>query len=443
MASLARYVSSCQVTDPVLTPSEAAGVIDVLKEMAVPSGGRGMTNDAKTLSTDDRAPRSSRPVEGKARRGRAADDGAQSQHGDLEGAADQVFTQVRPALQTAGDWSDAAQAGLGQLVHVLQRDPDAIRVLFVDGLAGGKRTRTQRKLVAEEFEQLAQAFLDSPPTDGRTLDIPAPAVMGALRNIVSEHMRSHVEDRLPALVQDGLTWVQAYAIPSGQARWSTGPQARLNNSPSIPDGLVAESERDRILQAAADAMLAKGYEGTTISDIAAAAGVSRDVVREHFVGKRHIFLEAQQYPTQYILDTCAAAYFSARDWPERVWSGLRALVGLIVANPSISHLRLVECYAAGPAAIRRAEEITRSFMFFLQEGYSYRPEAQALPRLCSEAIAGAVFEIIQRGVARGETDEMLRWLPQLAYIVITPFVGREQATDLLEHLIAREQQSLA
>jgi hypothetical protein len=61
---------------------------------------------------------------------------------------------------------------------------------------------------------------------------------------------------------------------------------------------------------------------------------------------------------------------------------------LIAQNPAISHLRLVECYASGPAAIRRAEEITRSFTIFLHEGYHYRPEAASLPRLCSQAIAG-------------------------------------------------------
>ena len=72
---------------------------------------------------------------------------------------------------------------------------------------------------------------------------------------------------------------------------------------------------------------------------------------------------------------------------------------MIAENPAISHLRLVECYAAGPEAIRRAEEITRSFTIFLEEGYGYRPEAQRLPKLTTQAIAGGVFEMIQR--ARG------------------------------------------
>src|SRR5207245_7038799 len=118
---------------------------------------------------------------------------------------------------------------------------------------------------------------------------------------------------------------------------------------------------------------------------------------------------------------------------------LETLIALIASNPALSHLRLVECYAAGPAAIRRAEEITRSFTIFLQEGYRYRPEASSLPRLCSHAIAGAIFEIVQRHVAQGELSTLPSRLPQLAYIAIAPFAGAPQAIALVEELKAGEQ----
>jgi AcrR family transcriptional regulator len=366
--------------------------------------------------------------------------------------AERVFGNVRPVAGD-GDWSEAARVALAPLLGALQSDPDAGRVLFVEGLAGGRRIREQRKSVLGEFERRVQAFLDSPPKGGNTLDIPVTAVMGALRNIVSSHLRTHAEDRLPLLVDDALAWLETYAIPAGQTHWSTGPNALLPaasgqepdaraREPSrlprgrhrLPAGVVARSQRERILHATAEVMMAKGYANATVADIVAQAAVSRDVFYEHFNGKQHAFLEAQQHPTQYILDACASAYFSAQEWPERVWKGLRTLLGLIVANPALSHLRLVECYAAGPAAIRRAEEITRSFTFFLEEGYSYRPQANGLPRLYSEAIVGAIFEIIQRGVAHGEAAQLPRQLPQIAYIAITPFTGHQQAIRLLEQL---------
>jgi AcrR family transcriptional regulator len=351
-------------------------------------------------------------------------------------AAEHVFGEIRPTVG-ASDWSDAVRGALRGPLGVLQNDPSAVRLLFVEGPGGGQRVRREIARALGEFERHVQAFLDSPPKNGSTLDIPAIAVLGALRNVVSSYLRTHAEDRLPPLVEDGLAWVKSYAIPTGQARWSTGPNALLAAAPPAPAGLVAHSQRERLLQGTAEVMMAKGYANATVADIVAQAGVSKDVFREHFTSKQHAFLEAQQYPTQYVLDTCSTAYFSAREWPERIWNGVRALLGLIVADPAIAHLRLVECYAAGPAAIRRAEEITRSFTFFLEEGYSYRPQNHELPRLYSEAIVGAIFEIIQRNVAHGETARLPRHLPQIVYIVIAPFTGPEEAIRLLEQFSAQ------
>ena len=122
------------------------------------------------------------------------------------------------------------------------------------------------------------------------------------------------------------------------------------------------------------------------------------------------------------------------DWPERIWRAFSALLEMVVANPALSHLRLVECYSAGPDAIRRAEEITRSFTIFLEEGYGYQPEARELPHLCSQAIAGAVFEVIQRHVARGDGAGLALRLPELTYIATAPFMGPENAIARISEL---------
>ncbi len=356
--------------------------------------------------------------------------------GAYRAVAQRVFDQIRPTTG-ASDWSDAARVALGGLLSVLESDPDGMRVLLVDGLTGGRRMREQRRCVLSEFERQVQEFLDSPPKDGTKLDIPVTAVMGALRNVVASHLRTHTDDRLPSLMEDGLAWLTSYAIPAGQARWSTGPRSVLPRTPRPPASIGAHSQRERLLHGTAEVMMTKGYANATIADIVAQAGLSTDVFYEYFTGKQNAFLEAQQYPTQFVLDACATAYFGARDWPERVWNCLETLLRLIASNPAISHLRLVECYAAGPAAIRRAEEITRSFTFFLEEGYGYRAQGRELPRLCSETIVGAIFEILQRHVARGHASQLPLHLPEITYVAVAPFTGPREAIELLEQLSAR------
>ena len=371
-----------------------------------------------------------------------------------------VLERMRPieadSLESFEQWREQATAALGRMIDAVCSDTAAAWLLFVESLAGGPRVREERRAVTSVFQERAERFLFSPAPVGVTLDLPAIAMIGGIRTIVSRHLRASAEDQLPDLLEDLVGWLGSYAVPAGRLPWSTGPRARLRSglaaapAPSpprrlprgrhgLPPSVVARSHRTRIIHATAEVTLAKGYTEATIADIVAAAGVARQVFYEHFTDKQNAFLEAQQYPTQHIFECCAAAYFAPAGWPERVWSGLKALLDLVVVNPALSHLRLVECYAAGPAAIRRAEDVTRSFTIFFEEGFAVRPEATQLPRTVSQAIAGAVFEVIQRYAAAGEIELLPALLPQLAYIVIAPFTGAEQAIELLDELILAER----
>jgi AcrR family transcriptional regulator len=372
--------------------------------------------------------------------------------------SERIFGRLRVLSAESSDLSQAAPAVLAELLRALQDDPDAGRVLFIEALGAGPAIREVRRQVLAEFERRAQALSEQTAGDAERIDVPLLAVIGALRHIISRHLRTHAADELPALLEDAMHWLSSYAVPAGSAVWSSSPAALLKVAPAQPAapwrpetlppgthglaaGAVARSQRTRLIGAIAEVTMAKGYQQAKITDIVAAARVAKPVFHAHFQSKEQAFLEAQEHPTQYILDTCADAYFSAGEWPERVWRMLATLIDLIVANPAISHLRLVECYAAGAAAIRRAEEITRSFTIFLKEGYRYWPDAAALPRLCSEAIAGAIFEIVQRFAAAGEWAELPRRLPQLSYIAIAPFAGAQQAVAIVEELKARESRT--
>ncbi len=374
-----------------------------------------------------------------------------------------ISKQMLPAV-VHGDWSHAARVRLGGLFEGLQSDPDVGRLLFVEALAGGPRMREERERVLARYERGVHDFLERAPAGGELLDIPAAALEGARRHIVSWHLRTHNEDRLPSLIEDILTWMRCYATPSGAEYWSAGPQALLAVSPApaerapaatglragrlprgrhgLPTGMVTRIQRRRIVYATAFVTAAKGYANATVADIVAAAGISRDVFYEHFTDKQHAFLEAQRYATQHIFDTCAAAYFSAGRWPERVWNALRALIGLIADNRELAHLRVVECYAAGEAAIRHTEELLRSGAIFLEEGYGYRAQARELPRLCSQAITGAVFDVIYHQLARGDAAQLPRHLPELAYIVMVPFTGRDEAIAQITRLSAEGADSV-
>ncbi len=352
-------------------------------------------------------------------------------------------------------WPDAARQSLSSLSERLQHDPDAGSMLFVEALAGEDRMRQHREALLEKDEAAWAACLDRQPQDGTTLDVPVAALEGARRYIMSRQLRTHSVDLLPAVVEDLVTWMRCYEIPVEASRWSASPDAKLAAAearrtialpeqvlappPRLPRGrhklppaMVARSRRARILAGTADVMVTKGYANASVTDIVAEAGIARDVFYEHFENKQHAFLETQQFVTQAVLEVCGSAYFSGSVWPERIWRGLGSLLALIAAFPALAHVRIVECYAAGPIAVRGTEELLRTVALFLEEGYSYSEEAGSLPKTASLAVAGAIFELIYRLVARGESAEVPRQLPLFTYIAIAPFVGTEKAVELVD-----------
>ena len=369
----------------------------------------------------------------------------------------ELLASVRAAVADAED-ALLPRVALAATLEWVARDPAGGRVLFVEALAGGQRMRQERKASFAPFERRTQQSRQQAPRDAGVLDIPAIAVMGALRNLISRHLHAHAEDHLPSRLDDTLTWLHAYARDPASEPWSTSPHAQLQlpaedagappaswaperlppGTHGLPAALIARHQRTRLINAIAEVTMHKAYADAKINDIVASARVAKPVFYRYFTDKQHAFLEAQQYPTQHILDRCAEAYYSAREWPERMWKLLDALTDMITANPAISHLRLVECYAAGPEAIRRAEQITRSFTIFLEEGYHQSTNAQKLPRLVSQAITGAIFEIVRRHIAQGKPHAPKAHLPQLTYIATAPFIGPEQSIAMLEEIRSRQ-----
>jgi len=57
-------------------------------------------------------------------------------------------------------------------------------------------------------------------------------------------------------------------------------------------GVTAAETRERLLRAAADVFAERGYDGTRVADIAAAAGVSNGALYAHFASKAELLVDA-------------------------------------------------------------------------------------------------------------------------------------------------------
>ena len=372
-----------------------------------------------------------------------------------------VASRVRDSAQPPNDlpardmrqWTQLSRETLEGALGAVAVDPDGARVLLLEALGAEDAVAAQRTATQRRFEQCAHELLASTPSGGPVLDLPAQALVGALRGVAARRLLEHREWELTGLAPKLHTWLRCYTRADG-VRFSTGPTARLpagtiagrRSAPDTPMRLpkgphrlsaaaVERNHRSRIVKATATVVERDGYGKASVSGIVAEARISRSVFYTHFASKKHAVLGALELTQRRLLDACECEFAVATPWSTRIWCVLGVLLDAAAANPPLARLCVAGCYAAGPEATRQAEQMTRPYARLLHEGYSQRPAAAKLPALCSEAVTGAILAIIRSDLEAGAAAALPYRLPQLAHIAITPFTGPVQAAKAIERLI--------
>ena len=115
-------------------------------------------------------------------------------------------------------------------------------------------------------------------------------------------------------------------------------------------GVTAADTRDRLLRAAADVFAAKGYDGTRVADIAAAAGVSNGALYAHFSSKAELLVGAlRTHGGRLLADLLAAD-------PQRPITDLLLVIGRALPRRRDPGAHLV---VEALVAARRDEDVSR------------------------------------------------------------------------------------
>lgn len=323
--------------------------------------------------------------------------------------------------------------------------PAAARLLLVEALGGPRRVRLEHESLIGRAEGCLQQLLGV--TKGAILPLPAMGLIGAVGSIAAIRVLLGRELQLSEAIEPLVAWAESYGLggealsegtgvwTSRMERWATrvpGPAAPgfpllPRGRQSLPATAAADERRRRILDATTLLCERQGYKALTVGKIVSTARVPRSAFYSLFGGKEEAFLAAQSAILRESIAVAAAEYFTAGDWPDRVWNGLAGLFAYLAERPQAATLGLVEIYAVGAPAVLREHEIRSAYTIFLEEGYKQNAGAGSLPHLFSEAIAAAIYAIARRQVVQNRARRMLDVLPQCAYIALAPFIGSTEA----------------
>jgi AcrR family transcriptional regulator len=333
------------------------------------------------------------------------------------------------------------------LVEFSQAEPVEAGFLLNDTMAGGPRALDERDRTFAEIEEIVERARVRMPPQTMSPDLPTGALLGAVQWLLVPRLRRR--ERTGAHFLGELNeWLDSYRRPASEHRWRTPepgppPPSRYTSElpseppPAIPRGRtrlsgeeIARNHRERIMYATAKVATEKGYPAATIADITETANVDRRVFYQYFRDKQQAFLAVHELGFQQTMAASASAFFSAGDWPERVWQGILAGAQFGATHPAIGHIGFVESHAVGAPAIQRFETTRQAFTIFLQEGNRYASVSRSGTAM--EAIAAAIFEILYQQFRHGNVGELTCLSYPAAYIALAPFLGPAGADALVE-----------
>jgi AcrR family transcriptional regulator len=190
------------------------------------------------------------------------------------------------------------------------------------------------------------------------------------------------------------------------------------------------------MQALADSVAEKGYAGTTIADIVAAARVSKRTFYEHFADKEECLLATYEHACDRLVAVLrAAGTAEGLPWREQVRQTAYAYLATIEAMPPSHRALLVEMQAAGPRAfaLRRRTQVRFAEVLrdLVERGRAGEPEVRPLSPALALAIVGGINELLLHAVEPDPGAESSGGDPE------HPITGLTEAvTDLVSAVLA-------
>jgi AcrR family transcriptional regulator len=217
-------------------------------------------------------------------------------------------------------------------------------------------------------------------------------------------------------------------------RQGEGPALRLARLPpgrhGLPRDFVVQNQRERLAAAMIAVVAEHGLNDATITQICAAAGVSRRTFYGYFSSKEECFADTYAGIVRYMREATDEVADSESEWPQRVGTKMNAMLELLGANPDLGRFLLIAPQRAGEGVAARYREALGQAVAYLCEGMPPPPATKAPSEAVASSLIGGMVAIVVRKVNAGEGDDLPRLLPDLLELFLTPYLGRSEAIKL-------------
>ncbi|HWY17386.1 MAG TPA: TetR family transcriptional regulator [Solirubrobacteraceae bacterium] len=336
---------------------------------------------------------------------------------------------VLEAWSSERGWANRLHASCKGLLDDIVQEPKGAHLVLIDSLGIGCKARERLHLAGNAYERLVAAAFRVSPNTAPLPAIASRAIVGGVRHVVFSRIRENRIEELRTLTDELLDWVEAYRSPV-----TTRLNAiALKQPPDIPPApaafLASDDKRARVLGSVVHLTLDEGYGELTDPQIAQFAGISTEAFHKQFASKEECFLTVVDEFASEALQAVEAAIEPISTWSDAVPVAVSSFIEHIVSHPALLRMAFIDLFEVGPGMIGR---MTKSIDRFTGMLADTGPAPRRAPEIASEAITGAVWDII----SAYSSAERMRYLPclsdHIAFVVLAPYTGPKVAIDAIE-----------
>jgi AcrR family transcriptional regulator len=181
--------------------------------------------------------------------------------------------------------------------------------------------------------------------------------------------------------------------------------------------------RARICEAMAQAVAERGYASVTVSDVVAAARISRRTFYEHFEDKEDCFVETYRIGCENGIAQIGEALrvLENPDWRMRLWASIETYVSILAAEPHFARVLLIDVLGAGPRALAMRERVlaiyVEHYRGLRERALAEDPDLPAVPDQFLRALVGGIAELVQQCLLDTPHDQVSDRLRSLTGIL--------------------------
>jgi len=184
---------------------------------------------------------------------------------------------------------------------------------------------------------------------------------------------------------------------------------------------AATDHRERLITGLIQVLADKPYREVTLTDIAAAARVSRRSFYQHFANKDECLLALAQETSTEILRVMIASVSAATCWNEVVENVTDAYLGFIIRRPAVMRALYIETPAVGIEGLKMRRTVSTVMATFLQQQVShYKARGEIISDIdqpSALALIAGVNELILHYFMDEKVSQLMELAPATGYLI--------------------------